>query len=616
MIYIDVETRSTLDLKKVGLYNYAPAATVICTAIARDNGPVEIHDGLPLEEIADGAILVAHNAGFEREILRAAGLDVPWELWIDTAAVAASMSLPRKLEDLAQALRLPVGKDMAGHRTMLKLSRPRGGWDDDEFWEEEERPADFATLREYCRQDVEVMRECYRRMLPLTAQEARLFALTGRMNDRGVPVDRASLAPAQAVLKAATGAGEARFRALTGGHGLKSYARAAPALGVPDLRKPTVRRVLRDPTTTPRVKEALGLFQALAKSSPAKLAAMEKRASPDGRCRGMLVYAGAERTGRWSGAGVQPQNFPRGLGTGTDAAFAALRAGALELLYDEPVGTVAEMLRGFFTGPLLVGDFAQIEARVLAWLAGQDDLIADFASHGDPYKKMAARIYGKDPKEITKDERFMGKQTILGCGYGMGAEKFRNALSDIYDVEVSVPFAERVITTYRNTNRKITALWSRLNDAVRYVVRFKKAVVVLKGPAMAAGMDEIGGLHYLWIQLPSGRRLYYCEPEDTAEGLKYWGRNIYTGGRWERVHTYGGKLAENVTQALSRDLMAEAMLRLEAAGFRLLLTVHDEIVAEDNGLLPTFKDVMLAPPSWADGLPIDADVFRCERYRK
>jgi DNA polymerase len=466
------------------------------------------------------------------------------------------------------------------------------------------------------------MRESHRRLLALEPQEAALFALTGRMNDAGVEVDIAALEPAQRLLVASSHEGEARFARLTGGPGMRSYARAAAALGLPNMKKPAVRRALRDGSTPPHVREALELYQRLARSSPAKLRAMQLRASPDGRCRGMLVYYGAAATGRWSGAGVQPQNFPRGLGEGTEQAFEALASGALELLYDDPVGTIADMLRGFFIGPLLVGDYAQIEARMLAWRAGQLDLVKVFADHGDPYSMMASRIYGRPINKHSTDPalpdgftpRFLGKQVVLGCGYGMGPEKFRRMLSDIYDLDITAELAERAVATYRVSNGRILAYWKRLESAARYVLGTKKAVQVDAQTGM--GLTRVGGIEYLFIHLPSGRKLYYCEPELSDDGIRYWGRNIYTGGKWERIGTYGGKLAENVTQALSRDIMASAMIRLDAAGFELLLTIHDEIVAKDNGLLPAFKEIMLTPPEWAKGLPLDVETFQAQRYRK
>lgn len=461
------------------------------------------------------------------------------------------------------------------------------------------------------------MRACHKRLLALEPKEQALYALTGRMNDRGVGVDLEAIPPALALLAREQAAGEARFRALTGGPGLRSYPRAAAALGLPNMKKPTVRRALRDSAAAPPTKEALQIFTRLARSSPAKLTALERRASADGRIRGSLIYAGAERTTRWSSGGVQLHNIPRGMGEATDQAFDALAVGGLDILYDDTVGTVADMLRGFFVEDpgLIVGDFAQIEARGLAWSAGQADLVASFAKGEDVYCNMASRIYGRTVTKKDKDERFMGKVTVLGCGYGMGWGKFQRFLSEVYDIDIEERMAMLVINTYRETNHRIAAWWRRLDDAFKFTVRHQKDRVQVDS-RITMGTTEVGGLRYAWIGLPSQRRLWYAEPSIKEEAVEYWGRNIYKGGKWDRVSTWGGKLAENITQATSRDVMAEAMLKLDAAGFKLLLTVHDEVVALDTGSVSRYKEIMLTPPEWATGLPIDVEIFQSRRYRK
>jgi DNA polymerase bacteriophage-type len=656
-LYCDFETRSQVDLKKVGVYAYAhhPSTEIACTGWAVDDAEAEVVPGYPdtLIALLGHHILVSHNAQMEREMIHAQlGVLIPWDRIVDTAALSARMSLPRKLEAVAVALKLDQQKDMTGHRIMLKLARPKGGWDDDEFWEEEEKPADFAALREYCRQDVVVMREIHRRLLPLSAKEAKLYGLTGKMNDRGVRVDLESIPEALDILNRHTAIGDLEFRKLTGGHGVKSYKNVAKALGLPNVKKVTIRHALRNgyvakpkflphlgddapvPHSYERIpltatqRRALELFQKLAKSSPAKLTAMVNRANKDGRVRGVLIYSGAERTQRWSSGGIQVHNFPRGLGKKTDLAFAALRSGAFELLYDNPVDTISQLLRGFLLGPMLVGDFAQIEARTLNWFAGQEDILDIFRAKGDVYCHTASAIYGRtitkqsiDPKLPTGiDPRFVGKVTELGAGYGLGYQKFQRQLDEVYDVQIDAEFAMRIINTYRATHQRVCAWWRRLEQGFTYVVQRNQARLQVD-PKIAMGNVEVGGLRYAYIELPNGRRLYYAEPEMTADGVRYWGRNIYAGGKWDRVSTYGGKLAENIVQAFSRDVMAEAMIRLDDKGYALLKTVHDEIVAEDTApedaaLLSDYHDTMVVTPSWATGLPIEVEVFRSQRYRK
>lgn len=660
-LYLDFETRSTVDLKKVGVYAYAhhPSTEIACTGWALNGEEAQVEGGFPdrVKDLLwyDSHIIVAHNAQMEREMITAKlGLQIPWRRFIDTAALAARMSLPRKLEAVAQALKLDQQKDMTGHRIMLKLARPKGGWDDDEFWEEEDKPEDFAALREYCRQDVAVMREVHRRLLPLSPKEAQLYALTGEMNDRGIPVDLASIPEALDILRRHTEAGEAEFKKLTGGHGVKSYKNVAKALGLPNVKKVTIRHALRNgcvemaPGTTledgtyvaagtrgPKVRpltdrqrRALELFQKLAKSSPAKLTAMVNRANKDGRVRGVLIYSGAERTQRWSSGGIQVHNFPRGLGKKTDVAFEALRSGAFEMLYENPVDVIAQMLRGFLLGPMLVGDFAQIEARTLNWFAGQKDILDIFRAKGDVYCHTASAIYGRpitkkstDPKlPAGIDPRFIGKTTELGAGYGLGWQKFQRQLNEVFDVQIDAEFAMRIINTYRATHQHVCAWWRRLEQGFTFAVQ-RNVPRLQVDPKIAMGNVEVGGLRYAYIELPSGRRLYYAEPEMTADGVRYWGRNIYLGGKWDRVSTYGGKLAENIVQAFSRDVMGEAMIRLAVKGYKLLSTVHDEIVSEDPSpedpdLLSDYHNIMVVTPSWAEGLPIEVEVFRSRRYRK
>jgi DNA polymerase len=653
LLFLDFETRSTMDLKKVGVHAYAhhPDTEIVCTGWTLDDCEVQVESGL-FSGLAGllhnpAVTIVAHNAMMEREMIHAKlGVWLPWSRFIDTAALAARMAMPRKLEAVAHALKLDEQKDMAGHRIMLKLARPKGGWDDDEFWEEEERPADFAALKEYCRQDVAVMREVYRRLLGLEETEQALYELTGKMNDRGIAVDIGSVPKALELLETATVEEAAEFAQLTGGATVKSYVRVAKALGLPDTKKPTIRNVIRHGFVNHRIEDgnswtvkrypevgkfpaptvrACELFKKLARSSPAKLKAMLNRASRDGRVRGVLIYSGAERTQRWSSGGIQAHNFPRGLGEATEVAFEALAAGCLDLCYGDVPGTIAEMLRGFLTGPLLVGDLAQIEARTLNWLAGQHDIVKLFADKQDVYCHTASAIYRRPITKKSEDPnlppgvtpRFIGKTTELGAGYGLGSQKFQRQLDEVFDVQIDSEFAARIINTYRQTHPRVVHFWDRLQGGFEYIIR-KDAERVAVTKNIAMGNVRVGGLRYAFIELPSGRRLYYAEPEMTADGVRYWGRNIYKGGKWDRVGTYGGKLAENVTQAFSRDILAHSMLRLDAAGFPLILQVHDEVVCEADGqhLLEDMKRIMLEVPSWAEGLPIDAECFETRRYRK
>ena len=627
LIYLDIETRSDLDVRDVGAFVYGahPSTEVLCLAWAVNDRPIQV-EKTP-EGIASlclwllsqpDAVLVAHNVDFERNVLKLHSC-----AWMDTAALAARMSLPRKLEDLALALypdRPDYHKDMAGNRTMLKLcKRNRKG----EWWTPEDVPEDFERLYNYCAKDVEVMRACHKQLLNLSRQEQAIWGLTQKMNDAGVRIDTASLPAAQKYLERHTSSLRERFVAITGLNP-KSPVKVAEYFGLPAADKMTVRTALRDPKMAPH-HEALRLLQAVNASSVSKVEALVNRVSADGRLRGAFMYCGAERTGRWSSVGVQLQNLLRGLGKETETAFRALATETLELLFDggpqdapmpplSPLSIMGGMMRGFLLGDpdLLIGDFAQIEARDLASLAGQKDLLEVFEQHGDPYSRMASKIYGREITKADKAERFMGKQTVLGCGYGMGDKRFRAMLDEIYDVQIDAAFAKKVIKTYRAANPAIVALWKTLQGGFRAVVAGGMRRVKV-GPVFM-GTARIADHEWAWIEIRSGRRLWYFHPYIKGDDVRYFGRE---NGRWGDVHTHGGKIAENIVQAECRDIMAEAMLRLDAAGFHVRGTIHDEAICEDSPeRLEEFERTLKVRPTWAPELPVDVEVFSSRRYRK
>jgi DNA polymerase len=659
LLFLDFETRSLADLPSVGAYRYAahPSTSVICAAYAVGDlsvGLVTAPSAIQFMFDIGNVTVVAHNAEFEKSILREVlGIDLPIDRFVDTAAMAARMSLPRKMEDLAKYFGLDTGAKEEGKLSIQRLCKPWKG----KFIERDERPDLFAKLEARCVQDVELTRTIYHRLLALEPLERRIWQCTIEMNERGLRIDRAAIAPAQAILAKESEPLVAEFTALTG-YKVKSYAKVAQMLGLPNTRKPTVRKALRGETIewedehegekvtkrfhpTPGKLRALEIFQALSKSSVAKLEAMLDRMGEDDRVRGSFLYCGADRTGRWSANGLQPQNFPRGLGHDTEVAFAAMFAGVLEEMFVgmprthpepplTPTSTIANMLRGFIVGPLIVGDLSQIEARALNWLAGQQDTVEIFATGGDPYCAMASRIYGRPiSKKHDPDERFMGKQAVLGAGYGLGAGGFQYMLDDIYDRQIDIEFAQQVVDAYRAASPKVTAFWKRLNDGFMHVVRSRRERVQVTGN-IAMGMTKVGGKDYAFIELPSSRKLYYAEPKivlktprwkgaEPREVVEYWGRDLKKGGAWCRVTTYGGKLAENVTQAFSRDVIAFGMLNLRDAGFHLNGTVHDELIAEDEPTpenVKRFHDILVQVPEWAPGLPLEAEVFAGARYRK
>lgn len=665
LFFLDLESRSEVDLPSVGSYRYAadPTTEILCACYALWDDPVATWrpgDGPPAglieASIFPKVMFVAHNIEFEREMLaQKLGLHIPIERWIDTAAMAARMSLPRKLEEVARFFGFDTEAKDAGKKAINALSKPRRPTrkDPSKWVTREARPDLYEMLEARCRQDVDLSRQVYRALKPMEESERQIWQVTIEMNERGLLIDRPSIAVAHPILEREEAPLLIEFERLAGCK-LKSYVKLAARCGLPDVGKSTVRKALRGERiswdeevdgkkvfksttiTDPQIKRILEIYQGLNKSSIAKLDAMLDRMLPDDRVRGSFVYCGAERTGRWSANGIQPQNFPRGLGGETDLAFKALHSGMLSTLFEgcarphpEPpltiTSTISNSLRGFILAPpgktLVVGDLSQIEARSLNWLAGQDDTVKLFATGGDPYCAMASKIYGREITKKQKDERFMGKQAVLGAGYGLGSGGFQFMLDDTYDVQVSEEFAKKVVDAYRAASPKVVAFWARLNDGLVHVVSSKKeSVRVTRNIWM--GVEEIGDVLYAWIQIPSGRKLYYAAPSlvSTPKGpaVRYFGRDRFSKG-WTDVRTYGGKIAENVTQAFSRDVIAFAALRLRDCGFDLVGSVHDELIAEAPEESPReeiFHDAMVKVPAWADGLPLEAEVFTSKRYRK
>ena len=380
------------------------------------------------------------------------------------------------------------------------------------------------------------------------------------------------------------------------------------------------------------VRRVLEVRAEAARSSTAKLKAFRARTCGDGRLRDNLLYHGAG-TGRWSGKGVQLQNLPRPrIVVDTEAAITAIRQREepwwIDVFYGPPLGVVSDCLRGMLIASpgmeLVAADFAAIEARVLAWLAGQRDLIRLFATGGDAYRHMAAEIYGRAADTIAKGsvERQLGKQAVLGCGYGIGAPKFRTTCANA-GIRIDEALAERVVKTYRTTNGRIVALWRELEHAALRAIEQPGLTV----PAAAGRVRFRKKGDFLWLVLPSRRPLAYAQPRiedvETPWGelrpqVTYLGVNSITRA-WERQSAYGGKWTENVVQAFARDLLAAAMVRLEQAGYPIVLTVHDEIVAEvpaGSGSVEEFEAIICQLPDWATGCPVTAEGWRGLRYRK
>jgi DNA polymerase len=632
MISVDYETCSEADLRKVGAFAYAkhPSTRVLCAHLRQPGwqrsiiqpkwADLRLHISFAYE------FLAAWNAEFEYAITKyTLGIDTEPDDWFDTMALAAVNSLPLGLDDCALALGMPHTKDVEGRRLMMKMCKPRdrakGTW-----WHEDE-PQLLDDLMKYCEQDTLVEQQIREYLTQHSDQtvEQDLWQLNLEMNEKGVRLDTQLVAALKNITDERLTELDKHMHAATKGEvgtarqvaRLREYVnrKLSPLPELPDLSKGTIKEVLQHPHfVVPQVQTVLEIRQETGKTSTSKLKAMQTVADPkDHRMRGLIRYCGASRTGRFAGRLVQPQNFPRPVIKDVDGAIEEVLAGGTpQVEGHSDLDIVSSCLRGCLTpapGRKFYSiDFSQIEARVVAWLAGQQDLIDIFAKGEDVYTYTANKVGSKD--------RQLGKVLVLACGFGMGVDRFRET-AEQYGIKLDQQAATDAVHGWRRSNRKIVQFWY---DLERWV-----------GNAVADHNPRCGNLHlelaispeHVDIILPSGRRLVYWHPKIEDGRLTYMGMNSYTN-KWERLDTWGGKLVENVVQAVARDVMVAALLRCQAHD--PVFTAHDEIVFEswawperqqhEQNHLEVLTGMMVKPPSWAAGLPIAADGYVASRYRK
>lgn len=644
ILSIDIETYSGVDLTKSGVYAYteAPDFEILLFGYAFDDGPVEIVDlasgeGLPaevFEALTDPTtIKTAFNANFERTCLaKHFNKPMPPEQWRCTQAHALTLGLPIRLEDVAKALKLKHQKDNAGKALIRYFSIPckptkANGRRTRNL--PEHASEKWEQFKAYCRQDVEVERAIRERLLQYPMQEQKLWELDQRINDTGVRIDPVLVKNAIAcdtIYQEKLLAEATRLTGLDNPNSvsqLKKWLKEAVDLEVESLNKESVPELLKQ-TKSNTVKRVLELRQELAKTSVKKYQAMERAKCRDDRIRGLLQFYGANRTGRWAGRLVQVQNLPKNKLKDLDLARNLLLTGqydALELLFDSVPVVLSQLIRtAFIPSPgcrFVVADFSAIEARVIAWLAGEKWRMDVFNSHGKIYEASAAQMFKVPVESITKGNplRQKGKIAELALGY----QGSKGALITMGALNMGLTEEELpgLVTTWRQANPAIVRLWQDVENAALTAVREKRPVLIQYGVVFTY---ESG---ILFIRLPSGRRLAYVKPKIEVEerfnkkGLTYEG---YEQGKWSRLKTYGGKLVENIVQATARDCLAEAMLLLDAAGYRIVMHVHDEVVMEvpnnDPHALEDACEIMGQPIDWAPGLPLRADGFECNYYRK
>lgn len=637
-ISIDFETYAAVDLKKVGAWRYAEdsGTRAICLAVETDTDAelIVLDDGVRkapakppeiiMDALADGGRLEAWNSFFEWCVWR---LTLNWpalpiERWHDTAAQAAICGLPRGLGDCAVALGLPDThlKDSRGKELIQLLCSP-------EYHRRNTDPELLAEMYAYCEQDAKVEREVGRRLPQLSTTERAVWELDQTINIRGVRVDTVNVGHAIAIADAERVVLDARITAATRGAVTAATQRqrvidfvnaegAARDEPLTSLTKKTLPIEQANAGHPPHVAEVLTCREFASKTSVAKYNSLDMIVADDSRAHGLLLYHGAH-TGRWTGRLFQPQNLPRGEVKDTTAAIGLFKhrdRDLLDMIEGEPMTVLSGCVRGMLIpselgGTFAVCDYAAIEARVLAWLAGQQDTLEVFRTTGLIYEHTAARIFRVPVDAVTSEQRFAGKVAVLALGF-QGGHRALISMAENYGATFTEREAHVIKNQWREANRSTVQYWYDCEDAVAEVV---SGVASFK--RVGATEFRLAG-RFLIIKLPSGRKLRHYAPRFDPEtgNLSYMGVDSKTK-RWRRKQTYGGDIAQTITQATARDLMADAMLRTEAAGGRIVLTVHDELVAEDiTGA--ALREIMLQAPAWAAGIPIDAEADDVPRYVK
>lgn len=644
----DFETRSRSDLTEVGAYKYSleSSTDIICfgfkwrgrKALVTKDNPRFIPK-LFKAWYDSGELFSAHNAFFERSIyenvmvMRHGWPEIPLSRYNCSAAIAAAHALPRPLEKLCQALKTKHQKDMVGNRLMKKYMKPRRpSKNNPNEWFDDER--DFKRIYEYCLSDLDAEEEVLQVLPGLNPSERKIWLLDQTMNWQGLELDAYAVENATLFIEYYRNKFTGRLHEITN-HEVnsvkqnvvfKEYLNYKLGANLPDLKAQTVVAALEDETISDEVRELLWLRQVLSKSSVDKYTAMKARLCDDDRVRDNLMYHGAS-TGRWSGTGLQIQNFPKGKIRDPELVLQCLMEKdpeKLEMLYGDPFVALSAALRSMIVASegkeFFVGDFNAIEARVLFWLSGDALGLKSFDGGVDAYRTMAALIYGIKEEDVTPEQRDVGKAAFLGAGFQMGVERFE-AHCKSYNIKgVDKAVSEAAIYAYRNRFKKVPEFWENLEQACIAAVRKNKSFKTRHLKIFVEG-------RFLYIQLPSGRRIAYCDPKvemtKTKWGtekmsLTYWAVNPKTK-QWVKEHTYGGKLAENVVQGTASDFLRESMKRLGQEGYEMRATIHDENLTERDlgtGNLERFTLVMSEVPKWGLGCPISVKSWQGTRYRK
>ena len=641
---IDIETYSSVSLQKCGVYAYAESLDfeILLFGYAFDEEPVNVIDltidELPKdieEAIYDPNILkTAFNASFERTCLSAYfGRQTPPEQWSCTAVMARELGLPSSLEAVGAVLGLPADKQKSStgkaliryfsipcKPTKVNGQRTRNLPEHD--------MARWNLYKEYNGQDVIAERAIRKKLsrFNMTDTEQALWVHDQHINDRGVRIDRVFAKQAVEIDKVIKDRLFREAKKITGLENpkstsqLKEWIENKAGIEVESLNKKNIQAV-RDDAAMAIVDKVLDIRAGLSKTSTEKYNAMLRTVGTDGRIRGLTQFYGASRTGRWAGRLVQMQNLPQNKMPDRDLDIARqlVRSGdigTLEMCFDDVSGTLSQLIRTAFIPKLgcrfIVADFSAIEARVLAWLANESWRMEVFNTHGKIYESSAEQMFHLPPGSVKKGNpmRQKGKIAELALGYGgsVGALKSMGAL----DMGIEESELKPLVNSWRAANPAITKLWWDTDAAARRTIQTQEPTILPHG----MGFYKKGPL--LKLVLPNGRELSYVKPEIIDGNITYEG-TLQTSGAWGRIESYGPKLVENMVQATARDCLAMAIDRLEKAGFPVVFHVHDEVICEVPIGVSSAKElgaIMSETIDWAKELPLRADAYECEYYRK
>ncbi|OZI09206.1 hypothetical protein BWI93_05215 [Siphonobacter sp. BAB-5385] len=648
ILSIDIETYSSVDLRSTGVYPYiaSPDFQILMLAYSIDGGEVDVFDLTfdPLPEVfvtwllSPNVTKTAWNAAFERLCLsKYLGVDLPVEQWDCSMIRGARAGYPLQLGLAAKAMGLEQEKDTAGKNLIKHFSVPckptktNGGRTRNLPEHDREK---WAQYIEYNRQDVVVEMAIRERIvnIPVTEFEQRLYCLDQKINDMGILVDVELALNAIEMQETYVSRITQEASELTGLDNPNSVKQLLAWLdenGQPSekLRKSDVSEMLDSKALTEKVRRALEIRQEASKSSVKKYQAMLNYLGEDQRVRGLFQFYGANRTGRWAGRGIQLQNLPQNHLAAIEVARRAVKsgnAGLLSLLYRSIPDTLSQLIRTAFIPKeghvLIISDFSAIEARVLAWLAGEQWRLDVFKTHGKIYEASASQMFKIPIEEITKGSplRQKGKVSELALGYQGGP----NALITMGALKQGLTEDElpSIVSKWRKASPAIVRLWADLEAAAIEAIE-RPGYWVKCGKFLRLILKQ----KTLFIELPSGRMLSYLNA--TLKPSKYGNGKMsiaYQGLSqekkvWGHQDTYGGKLTENVVQAIARDCLAEALIRLDDAGYTIVTHVHDEVVLEepeDRADVEKIDKIMSTPMPWAADLPLKAEGFIAKFYQK